>query len=187
MWVRTIPEEEATGRLKEAYDWQSQKMGHPTEFTLLGSLDPELVHVRLNLYRVSERCPSDITQRQRALVGYVTSVSNETPHCASQTRLKLLEHGMTEEMIEDVRQGNYDRLPPEEAAVARYARKLTLAPGSVTEGDIEDLRQHGLDDLAIVDVNNMCAHLNYTNRVVNGLGLKTEVSADYEVYAAIPK
>ena len=46
-WLRTIPEAEATGRLAEAYDWQSASLGRPTEFTRLGSLDAEIVHARL--------------------------------------------------------------------------------------------------------------------------------------------
>jgi hypothetical protein len=32
----------------------------------------------------------------------------------------------------------------------------------------------GFNDLDILDANNHTAHLNYTNRVANGLGLVTE-------------
>jgi uncharacterized peroxidase-related enzyme len=187
MWIRTVPVEEATGILKEAYDWQAKRLGRPTEFTMLGSLDPEIVHARLGLYRASERCPSSLTSRQRAVIGYVTSVLNETPHCASQVRLKLREVGFTEDEIRAIDEARYDKLPPQEAAVARYSARLTSAPGAVTEGDIADLRGQGLGDLEILDANNMCAHLNYVNRVANGLGLKTEVAEDFGAFAAIPQ
>jgi uncharacterized peroxidase-related enzyme len=187
MWIKTVPVEEAKGSLKEAYDWQAKRLGRPTEFTMLGSLDPEIVHARLGLYRASERCPSALTPRQRAVIGYVTSVLNETPHCASQVRLKLGELGFTEDEIRAMDEARYDQLPPDETAVARYSTKLTSEPGAVTEADIADLRGHGLGDMEILDANNMCAHLNYVNRVANGLGLKTEVPEDFGAFAAIPQ
>ena len=57
-WIRTIPPEEATGRLAEGYGWQAHKLGRPTEFTQLGSLDAEVMYARLVLYRASENVPS---------------------------------------------------------------------------------------------------------------------------------
>jgi uncharacterized peroxidase-related enzyme len=187
MWIRTVPPDEASGRLKEAYDWQAKRLGRPTEFTLLGSLDPEIVHARLGLYRASEKCPSALTPRQRTVIGYITSMLNDTPHCASQVRLKLRELGFAEEEIKAMDEGRYGSLEPGEAAVARYTHRLTREPGAVAESDLEDLRAAGLGDLEILDANNMCAHLNYVNRIANGLGLRTEVGEEFEAFAAIPQ
>jgi uncharacterized peroxidase-related enzyme len=187
MWIGTVPVDEAEGRLKEAYDWQSKRLGKPTEFTMLGSLAPEIVHARLTLYRASENCPSALTPRQRTVIGYVTSVLNVTPHCASQVRLKLREQGFTDEDIRAMDEGRYEVLQPAEAAVARYSAKLTRHPGDVSEADIVDLKTNGLTDIEVLDANNMCAHLNYVNRIANGLGLKTEVGAEFQAYAAIPQ
>jgi len=187
MWIRTVPIEEANGRLKEAYDWQSARLGRPTELSMLGSLDPEIVHARLTLYRASEHCPSALTPRQRTVISYVTSRLNETPHCASQVRLKMVELGFSDEEIRSLDEGRHDALSSSEAAVARYSAKLTARPGAVTEEDIDELRANGLGDLEILDLNNMCAHLNYVNRIANGLGLKTEVDPSFQAFAAIPE
>ncbi len=70
--------------------------------------------------------------------------------------------------------------------MARYGHKLTRDPGQMTEADVQALRQVGLDDLAVVDANNMCAHLNYVNRIANGLGLHHQVPADFPAFATIP-
>ncbi len=56
----------------------------------------------------------------------------------------------------------------------------------MTHADVQALRKVGLDDLAIVDANNMCAHLNYVNRVAGGLGLHHEVAADFPAFATVP-
>src|SRR5215208_7707569 len=87
--IETIPPEQASGRLAEAYGWQAHKLGRPTEFTQLGSLDAEVVHARLVLYRASENVPSKLSPRQRQLISYLTSVLNATPHCASLARPQL--------------------------------------------------------------------------------------------------
>src|SRR5215218_2224369 len=97
VWIRTIAPEQAERRLKEAYDWQAERLGRATEFTQLGSLEPELVHARLALYKATENASSRLTARQRNVAGHVVSVVNRTPHCASRSRVKLVELGLPAE------------------------------------------------------------------------------------------
>jgi uncharacterized peroxidase-related enzyme len=181
-WIRTIDPEDADGRLAEAYGWQSKKLGRPTEFTQLGSLDAEVVHARLVMYRASENVPSALTASQRTLISYLTSVLNSTPHCASLARPRL-----TDDLISQLDAQDYDALPAADAALARYVHKLTLTPGLMTAADVEGLRAAGFDDLAILDANNQCAHLNYTNRVANGLGLLHEAVTEERTLDRIPQ
>src|SRR5260221_3134923 len=88
-WIRTVEPEDADGRLAEAYGWQARKLGRPTEFAQLGSLDAEVVHARLTLYRASENVPSRLSPLQKLLISYLTSILNATPHCASLARTQL--------------------------------------------------------------------------------------------------
>src|SRR6266568_2963885 len=88
-WIRTVAPEDAEGPLAEAYQWQARKLGRPTEFTQLGSLDAEVVLARLTLYRASENVPSRLTLQQKLLISYLTSILNATPHCASLARTQL--------------------------------------------------------------------------------------------------
>lgn len=187
-WITTVAPEDAEGLLKEAYDWQASRLGFPGEFTQLGSLSPEIVQVRLQLYKATENVKSSLTSRQRNIVSYVVSTTNRTPFCESQSRVKLRELGLSAEEFDIISRRAFDELPPIEAALARYASKLTLDPGSIDAQDIQALRDVGLDDLDILDANNLTAHLNYTNRVANGLGLLHEIDADvYDPFRAIPE
>ena len=183
VWIRTIDPKEASGRLAEAYAWQSRRLGRPTEFTQLGSLDAEVVHARLVLYRASENVPSRLTHRQRQLISYLTSILNVTPHCASLARPQLAD---ASELIAALDRRDYDALPPADAALARYVHKLTLSPGEMRSSDVEALRAAGFDDLDILDANNQCAHLNYTNRVANGLGLLSEAVIEERTLDRVP-
>ena len=98
-WVTTVAPEDADGLLKEAYDWQAQRLGEPTEYTQLGSLHPELVYERLRLYKVIDQLESGLTDTEKHAVVYVTSVLNETPHCASGARHKLELEGVPDELV----------------------------------------------------------------------------------------
>ena len=87
-----------------------------------------------------------------------------------------------------IERGDYDSFDAADAAILHYAAKLTADPGSVTKADVDRMRAAGLDDLDILHVNNQTAHLNYTNRVANGLGLLHEIDADtYDPFQAIPE
>ena len=187
-WIEIVQPDAATGPLKDAYDWQASRRGAPSEFTMLGSLVPELVRIRLELYKASEGIESALTPRQRNIVGHVVSVLNRTAYCASQTRAKLGELGIDPEELAAIESGRYDELPAVDAAIARYAAALTTEPAAIDEDLVTAMRDAGLGDVEILHVNNQTAHLNYTNRVALGLGLLHEIdTTTYDSFAAVPK
>jgi uncharacterized peroxidase-related enzyme len=187
MWISFVPYDEADGPLRDSYDRQAKALGEPTELTLAGSLHPDLVEARLDLYAATERCPSSLTPHQRNLISFVTSALNGTPYCMSQVSIKLRQTGLSSAEIAALAADHSSvELPAADRAVVDYAAKLTKEPSTMTEADVDALRKVGFDDLAILDVNAQCAHLNYVNRVANGLGIHTIVDPDFPAYAAIP-
>ena len=191
MWISTIPYDEAEGELKAHYDRQARALGAPTEMTMAGSLHPALVAARLDLYAATEKCPSRLTAHQRNLISFVTSALNSTVHCMSQVTIKLRQTGLDDDQIAalaaDPESFESLGLSPADAAVVRYAVKLTGDPGAVTGADIDELRAAGFDDLDILDANAQCAHLNYVNRVAMGLGIHSVADPDFPAYDAIPR
>lgn len=187
-WVATVAPEAAAGRLKEAYDWQAERLGAPTEFTQLGSLHPDLVYERLRLYKTVEGVQSGLSESERLLVVYLTSVLNDTPHCASGARVKLEAQGLDEALVAHVATGPLDPSTgdPRLDVILRYAGALTRAPGSITAADIDRLREVGLDDADIVALNDLTAYYNYVNRVATGLGLRSEIPSDHAL-GAVPR
>jgi len=71
-------------------------------------------------------------------------------------------------------------------AIMEYAVKLTLTPGRIDEADVDRLRAQNLADLDILDLNNMVAYYCYTNRVADGLGLKSTIDTAREATLAVP-
>lgn len=186
-WVDSIHPDEADGVLRGAYEWQAAVLGAPAEYTQLGSLHPSLVEERLRLYKVIDSLESSLSEVEKSLVVYLTSVLNETPHCSSGAHARLQDLGADETMVaqavadpENAGTGS-DRLDQ----ILRYTAILTREPGRIRESDIEALRAVGLDDRDIIALNNLSAYYAYTNRVATGLGLKT-VIAPADALASVP-
>jgi uncharacterized peroxidase-related enzyme len=79
--------------------------------------------------------------------------------------------------------GDTSGLTKREAAIAKYAQKLTVDPGGVTGGDVAALKGAGLDDAAVHDVVHAAAYCAYANRIALGLGasIQADVNAGIEL------
>ncbi|MGY8795874.1 MAG: carboxymuconolactone decarboxylase family protein, partial [Woeseiales bacterium] len=64
-----------------------------------------------------------------------------------------------------------------ELALLIYAAKLTESVGEMQKADIDNLRANDCDDGEILEVNQVIAYFNYSNRLLNGLGVTTEGDA----------
>lgn len=62
-------------------------------------------------------------------------------------------------------------LTPRQRALLDYADKLTREPWAMVEADLSPLREAGLDDRGILDLNQAVAYFAYVNRVADGLGV----------------
>jgi uncharacterized peroxidase-related enzyme len=174
-WIASVPPDEATGQLAQAYQKQQEKLGRVTELTQIGSLYPALVATRLALYEVVDATPSNIPEWARRAVALLTSVLNGCRFCTVGHTERLMEdgYGPLAESIKSQPETASSSSPAVDALLA-YARKLVRRPGEMTEQDILSLRDEGWSDLDILDVNNIAAYYSYINRVASGLGLTRE-------------
>jgi uncharacterized peroxidase-related enzyme len=62
-------------------------------------------------------------------------------------------------------------LSPADRAMLDYAAQLTRDATRVSSADLERLRQHGFNDVAILQINLIACWFNYVNRVADGLGV----------------
>lgn len=65
-------------------------------------------------------------------------------------------------------------LTDRERAICDYAAKLTLTPWEMEEADLDDMREEGLSDRDILDVNLVASYFAYVNRLADGLGIGLE-------------
>ena len=79
-----------------------------------------------------------------------------------------------ESILLALEQGNIEAecLGPKMQAMAKYTRKLSLEPMEMSENDIADLRDAGLTEAEIVQLNQIAASFGYWVRMINGLGIQ---------------
>lgn len=70
--------------------------------------------------------------------------------------------------------GARDGLDPADRAMLDYVEKLTRRPAEVGAGDVEALREAGLDDRMVHDVAAVAGYFAFVNRLADGLGVELE-------------
>lgn len=73
--------------------------------------------------------------------------------------------------MEDYRKA---KLSAADRAMLDFAIALTRQPAATKRRDLEVLREHGFDDVAIHDIVQVTALFNYYNRIADGLGIAHE-------------
>lgn len=76
-WIETLPEADATGELKRAYQRAADaKSGHVDHIMKIHSLHPASLIDHLHLYKTLMAGESPLTRAQREMIGVVVSAIN---------------------------------------------------------------------------------------------------------------
>jgi len=169
-WIRTVPFEEATGKLRKLYDRVTGPGGNVDNIMMVHSLRPHSMEGHMALYKnVLHHTGNAIPKWFLEVLGVWVSALNGCAYC--------VEHhfaGLTR-LLGDRARSDAIRAPLEarERAAMAYVRKLTETPADMVEADVTALRAAGWEDGEILEINQVCAYFAYANRTVLGLGCST--------------
>lgn len=178
-WIRVIDPPEAGALLRTLYEQIRTPDGHVDRILKIHSLRPRTLQAHLAIYKaVLHSRPNALSPREREIAGVGVSRLNGCDYCVEHHRAALARHvgnaGLAERLTSAAaEESGAEPLTRREQALCRYARKLTRTPASMAAADLEPLRQAGLDDAAILDLNQVVAYFAYANRTVQGLGVTT--------------
>ncbi|MBT8273697.1 MAG: peroxidase-related enzyme [Bacteroidia bacterium] len=178
-WIKVIPLNEATGKLKSIYD----KIKGPNDQidNVLGihSLRPHTLVGHMSLYKNTlHHSNNTFPNWFLELLGTYTSLLNKCDYCFDDHFAGLRRFLNDDEKAYELKKhllndSLKELLSEKEVALVNYAKKLTLAIGSMTEDDITKLKALHIDDGEILEVNQVVSYFNYANRTVLGLGVTT--------------
>jgi uncharacterized peroxidase-related enzyme len=182
-WIEMIPEAEATGVLREMYDQALTPHGTVDNVMKAHSLRPHTMQGHVALYKSVLHHP-DITLPLWFLevVASYTSIKNNceyslTHHFMNARRL-MDNDARADDVYAALQNGEPQTMfSGKELALLEYAAKLTVNVGSMEKSDIDALHAVGCNDGEILEVNQVVAYFNYSNRLLNGLGVTTEGDA----------
>ena len=179
-WIRLVPYAESEGYLRSLYDRVKSPGGQIDNVMRAHSLRPHTMEGHSALYKsVLHHTGNTLPVWFLECLGIYTSLANRCDysvahHFAGLTRL-LADEAKAKAIYEALAAGAPERsFAGKELALLRYVRKLTLAPQKMEQGDIAALRAAGAEDGEIFEANQVCAYFNYSNRLLNGLGVTTQ-------------
>ncbi|KEF32833.1 hypothetical protein D777_00395 [Marinobacter nitratireducens] len=115
----------------------------------------------------------ELSKLEREMVAVVVSSENKCFYClvAHGAAVRVLSGDPTlgEHMVMNYRTAS---LEPRQRAMLDFASQLTRSPATVTESDIQTLRDAGLSDRAIWDLSNLIGFYNMSNRVAIASDMK---------------
>lgn len=180
-WIKTVPFEAATGKLKKLYERVTGPNNNVDNIMMAHSLRPHSMEGHMALYKnVLHHTGNKIPKWFLEVLGVWVSSLNNCDYCVEhhfaglQRLLADADRGLAIRAAIEARDPAVAPLDMAQQAAMHYARKLTEAPASLVEADIEALRQVGYDDGEILEINQVSAYFSYANRTVLGLGCSTK-------------
>ncbi len=126
-YIRTIPENEATGELAEWYRRVGNPDGTVDNVMKVHSLNVETLRTHFELYTQACHRPSPLSRADRELLAVTVSRLNGCAYCQHHhaTGLARLLPDERREVADAVAEGRPAALTPRERALVAYAAKLT--------------------------------------------------------------
>jgi len=150
-WIKVIPFEEATGKLKTIYNRIKGPNNQIDNVLSIHSLRPHTLSGHMSLYKnVLHHTDNTFANWFLELLGTYTSFLNKCDYCFEHHFTGMARFLNNPERAEQLKQGiindNFtDLLTEKEIALALYTKKLTQNPHEILKEDIDTLINKGTD------------------------------------------
>jgi len=170
-WLRVPGEDEAPPGVAKLFDKASERLGFIPNVLRVYALRPRHLELWDAFYDDLMRGESGLTKPQREMIAVVVSTVNRCHYCMVSHGAALRKLTGDPVLVEQLRTDyKYAELEPRERAMLDFAVKLTEQSSRCSEDDVERLREAGWSDEDIMDIAQVAAMFNFTNRLASGLG-----------------
>ena len=176
-WIKTIPYSEADQKLQKIYDRVKSPNGQIDNILAAHSMRPHTLIGHMTLYKnVLHNSNNTLPKWYLETIGTLVSLLNKCDYCVQHhfhgLKRLLQDEDLSDKIYGVLQSGHYsNHFDGKYYAGLRYAKELTLMPHAIDEINMTLLRNAGLDDGEILEINQVVAYFNYANRTVLGLGV----------------
>ena len=157
--------------MKELWALPLEKLGFVPNVLRVFALRPKHLLGWWAYYDELLRGESGLTKAQREMIAVVVSVANRCHYCIVSHTAALRKLTKDPDLVDRLATGyKYADLDPRDRAMLDFAVKLTEASDRCSDQDVEALRDAGWNDEEIMDIAQVAAMFNFTNRLASGLG-----------------
>ncbi len=178
-WLRVPGDDEVPSSVAELWAGPRERLGFVPNVLRLFALRPRHLLNWWAYYDELLRGESGLTKDEREMIAVVVSVTNQCRYCIVSHGAALRKLTGDPELADQIAL-DYESapLPERTRAALDYAVKLTRQPEAITEADVDALRAAGWTDEDVMDIAEVAAMFNFTNRLASGLGW--EPNPEYE-------
>jgi uncharacterized peroxidase-related enzyme len=170
-WLRTPSDDDLPPVAKEMADKAAEKLGFVPNVVAAYSVRPKHLELWNELYNELMRGDSGLSKVRREMIAVVVSTTNRCHYCMVSHSAFLRKLTGDPVLVEQLRTNyRYADLEPRDRVMLDFAVKLTERSAQCTEADVEALRAVGWTDEDVMDITEVAAMFNYTNRLASGLG-----------------
>jgi uncharacterized peroxidase-related enzyme len=170
-WLRVPTEDELPAEVLELWQPSLEKLGFVPNVLRLYALRPSRLLAWNAHYEEAMKGDSTLTKAEREMIAVVVSVTNDCAYCiaAHSAALRKLtkDPALADQIASDHTQADVSERMKR---ALDFAVKLTVAPASMSEGDVERLREAGWTDEDVMDITEVAGVFNFSNRMASALG-----------------
>ena len=170
-WLRIPDEAELPQEVLDLWAPSLEKLGFVPNVLRLFALRPAHLLAWTAHYDELMKGDSGLTKAEREMIAVVVSITNDCAYCiaAHSAALRKLtkDPALADQVAVDHRAAE---LPERMKQALDYAVTLTRTPQLVNETDVGRLRAAGWSDEDVMDIAEVTAMFNFSNRLAAGLG-----------------
>ena len=168
-FIKTIPEDQASGLLAELYDEERADDGYVWNGTKAFSHRPE---IRAGWERFMGSIAGNMDHRRYELATLAAATALKSSYCSLAHGQVLADKFYTAEEVAAL----VDEPPnnPVDEAVMAFARKVALGADTVTQADVDGLKAVGLTDADVLDVALAAAARAFFSKTLDATGTQPD-------------
>ncbi len=172
--ITTVPVAEATDEVRKMYEQQQASLGYVPNYAKVFSHRPAVMTAWRGLLG-SIRAHLDT--RRYELVTLAAARALHSSYCSlahgTILRDQFYDPAQLARIAEDFTSGG---LAAADVAIMRYAEKIARDASSVTEADVQSLREHGLTDPEIFDIAAAASARCFFSKLLDALGAEPDAA-----------
>jgi uncharacterized peroxidase-related enzyme len=170
-WLHVPGPDEVPEEVEALWAKPLEKLGFVPNVLRVYAIRPRHLQLWNEFYDELMRGESGLTKAQREMIAVVVSATNRCHYCIVSHSAALRKLTGDPILVEQLQTNHaYAKVDLKERAMLDFAVKLTEQSHRCTEADVETLREAGWTDEDIMDIAEVAAMFNFTNRLASGLG-----------------
>jgi uncharacterized peroxidase-related enzyme len=173
LYIKPVADDDAEGMLLEMYNQDQKENGYVRNVSRVWSTRPELGVLSQQLLKTIR---SHLRLRPYELITLAASRAIGCEYCMLAHGAVLHKNGFTAQQVIAILEDYHNAgLSQVEVHMMDYATKISTDSSSITQADIDLLRQDGLSDQQITDVALAAVVRNFFSRFFDALGTAPDV------------